>query len=323
MTNFSLTRCTAVLIFILLAGSAAQAGQGSRSPAIPPGTQVQLRLLNQLDTGQSNSGQTFAATVARPVVVGGRTALARGIEVEGRVSEVVSSGRLKRPASITLQLTSLPTDPLRIDGKSHLLRNVALIGGSAAAGALIGGVLDGKKGAALGAGIGTGGGTATAYMTGKKEIVLPVETELTFVVAGGAGGAAATTTPRSEPEAVTRSHEPSWAGGPGRATHEEAEPPEFSDRDQELILRYFRTNTANLPPGLAKRGGNLPPGLERHLERNGTLPPGLQKRVEPFPMELSRQLPRLPAGYSRVILGDRALLLDPDNEILDLMFIHE
>ncbi len=33
-----------------------------------------------------------------------------------------------------------------------------------------------------------------------------------------------------------------------------------------------------LPPGLAKRGGNLPPGLERHVERSGQLPPGLEKK---------------------------------------------
>lgn len=74
-----------------------------------------------------------------------------------------------------------------------------------------------------------------------------------------------------------------------------------------------------LPPGLAKRGGHLPPGLERQLQRNGTLPPGLQKRVEPFPVELEQQLPRLPSGYSRVIVAGRALILDSNNMILDLL----
>ncbi len=39
--------------------------------------------------------------------------------------------------------------------------------------------------------------------------------------------------------------------------------------------RYER----GLPPGLAKRNGNLPPGLQRHVERTGELPPGLQKRM--------------------------------------------
>lgn len=77
----------------------------------------------------------------------------------------------------------------------------------------------------------------------------------------------------------------------------------FGTRDRDLISGYFRDNYANLPPGLAKRGGNLPPGLERQLRRNGTLPPGLQKRMQPFPPELESQLPPLPPYYSRGVIG--------------------
>jgi len=40
-------------------------------------------------------------------------------------------------------------------------------------------------------------------------------------------------------------------------------------------------------------------------------------------MDLSRQLPRLPAGYSRAIVEGRALILAGDNTIIDLMFIFE
>jgi hypothetical protein len=79
------------------------------------------------------------------------------------------------------------------------------------------------------------------------------------------------------------------------------------------------TAYSSMPTGLAKRHGNLPPGLERQLEKSGTLPPGLQKRVEPFAGELNSQLPRLPTGYSRVILAGKALILDRNNKILDLM----
>lgn len=113
-------------------------------------------------------------------------------------------------------------------------------------------------------------------------------------------------------------------GGRGsRGAREAAQAPQFTERDQELIRRYFRMNTENLPPGLAKRGGNLPPGLERHLQRNGTLPPGLQKRIQPFPQELSQQLSPLPTGYSRVIIGARVLIIDRANRIFDVMFIHQ
>jgi len=45
---------------------------------------------------------------------------------------------------------------------------------------LLGALLGGKKGAAVGAVAGAGGGTATAYATGKKDIVLPAESVLRF-----------------------------------------------------------------------------------------------------------------------------------------------
>jgi len=61
-----------------------------------------------------------------------------------------------------------------------------------------------------------------------------------------------------------------------------------------------------MPPGLAKRGGNLPPGLSK-LQRNGSLPPGLAKKN--LPSDLERKLPPAPAGYERQIVEDAAVVL--------------
>ena len=324
MRRLSLTLAAALVVFFLASAAAAAGGQKRQSVTIPSGTQIQVRLSNQLHTGETQSRQSFSGTVVQPVVVGGRTLLARGATVHGRVTEVVSSGRLKRPASITLELMSVRTEALRIDGKSHLLRNVALIGGGAAAGALVGGAVGGKKGAAVGAVVGAGAGTTTAYMTGKKEIVLPAETVLTFVVGGGTGGTApAAAASRVEPKSgeASEAAEPyrgEQRGGARERVRETAQALLFTERDQHVIRSYYGGGRG-LPPGLAKRGGHLPPGLERQLQRNGTLPPGLQKRVEPFPVELEQQLPRLPSGYSRVIVAGRALILDRNNKILDLL----
>lgn len=90
----------------------------------------------------------------------------------------------------------------------------------------------------------------------------------------------------------------------------QATPPVFGPRDRDIISGYYRNRYSNLPPGLAKRGGKLPPGLDRQLGRNGTLPPGLQKRLEPFPLELSRQLPPLPPGYFRGVVGESAIVVN-------------
>jgi hypothetical protein len=164
--------------------------------SINAGTEIQVRLLGQLDTGKTEPGQEFTATLGQPVRLDNGMVWPIGTEVKGKVVEVVSSGRLSRPASITLQLTQIGNSPIetqteQIHGQSHAGRNVALIGGIAAVGAVLGGVAGGGKGAVIGATAGAGAGTATAAATGKQEIVLRAETPLTFVVAGNAAGSPA------------------------------------------------------------------------------------------------------------------------------------
>ena len=100
--------------------------------------------------------------------------------------------------------------------------------------------------------------------------------------------------------------------------------PHFLAEERRIIEQYYRRGkkgkAKGLPPGLAKRGGNLPPGLQKHLERNGQLPPGLQKRLEPLPVDLSRQLPPLPEHWERVIVERDVILLDRrTNRILDII----
>lgn len=288
---------------------------------IPAGTPVHIHIIDELNTGTNSKGDSFRASLAQPVVAGGRTVAAKDALVMGKVTEVVSSGRLRRPASITLQLTqvklangrltSVETSPYKLDGKSHTLRNAALIGGGAAAGAVLGGVAAGKKGAIIGGSVGAGAGTATAYLTGKEEIVVPPETSLEFIASGTSSRAG---TERS----VDQWSNTAFAGDKHNSRDDNWV---FSERDRQTIRDYFRSRYGNLPPGLAKRSGNLPPGLEKQLHRNGKLPPGLQKRVEPFPRELEIRLRRLPEFIRRVILGRRALMLDDANHILDELMI--
>jgi hypothetical protein len=104
----------------------------------------------------------------------------------------------------------------------------------------------------------------------------------------------------------------------------EARPGHFLPEERRLIEQYYRrgkkSKAKGLPPGLAKRGGNLPPGLQKKLEKNGELPPGLQKRLEPLPVDLDRQLPRLPESWERVIVERDVILIDRrTNRILDII----
>ena len=158
---------------------------------IPDGTPVEIRLTQSLGSARSVSGQSFAATLDAPLVVDNAVVVARGANVTGRVLYAKRSGRLRGPAELTVTLTSLEVggQDYRIvtahkswRGKSHKKRNLAWIGGGAGAGSLVGVAAGGGVGAAIGAGVGAGGGTVTAFVTGRKDIVLPSETRLYFVL---------------------------------------------------------------------------------------------------------------------------------------------
>jgi len=90
----------------------------------------------------------------------------------------------------------------------------------------------------------------------------------------------------------------------------------FGAHDRQVISTYYSNHTQGLPPGLAKRGGDLPPGLQKQLERKGTLPPGLQKKLEPCPVELERQLPPLPVDYRRAVIGAHIVIYNKNTNIV-------
>jgi len=85
----------------------------------------------------------------------------------------------------------------------------------------------------------------------------------------------------------------------------------FAGDDQDVIRRFFAAQRGSLPPGLAKRGGDLPSGLEKQLQRKGQLPPGLDKKVAAFPVDLERQLPPLKPGLLRGVIEGRAVIYSP------------
>ncbi|HEV8384098.1 MAG TPA: hypothetical protein VGQ11_04435 [Candidatus Acidoferrales bacterium] len=165
--------------------------QTSTPVTVPEGTEITVVTDQAISTADNRSGEEFDATVATPVVVQGKTVIAKGSRARGRIVESVSSGRLSKPARLELTLVSVESGGTTYDidtsdtarsSKGHKKRNIIFIGGGTAAGALLGGILGGGKGAAIGAAAGAGGGTAAAAATGKKEIRLPAETRLSFTL---------------------------------------------------------------------------------------------------------------------------------------------
>lgn len=175
------------------AGGSAPSAQGETKPSaveIPAGTTLAVRLASSIDTGKTEAGANFDGTLARPLVVDGEEVAPAGSAVAGQVTNVVSSGRLNRPAELSLVLTSLTpsggqnvaisTNTWSMKGQSHKKRDIEMMGGGTAGGAIIGALAGGKKGALIGGLVGGAGGTGVAAATGKKEIRLPAETKLNF-----------------------------------------------------------------------------------------------------------------------------------------------
>ncbi len=320
-----------VLALLVAVAAAAQ--------SVPAGSQLQVRVIENLDSGKTKTGDVFHGTLAQAVVANGRTVFPKGADVTGRVMNAHSSGRLSDPGVLELALTSIRVgsreypvnaEPFLIKGESHTKSNVTKIGGGAAAGAVIGAIAGGGKGAAIGAGVGAAAGTGVAAATGKKDAKVESEAVLNFVTASVIDTSAGAWRSGARPADGRSYNDPRYSSqgtrayddqrGYGQRSYDDRE--EFSERDRRIIRDCLTGGTSGLPPGLAKRD-RLPPGLERQLQRNGTLPPGLQKRVQPLPGVCEGRLPRLPVDWRRVILGGRIILLGQANRILDMFWVNE
>jgi hypothetical protein len=251
--------------------------------------------------------------------------------------------------------------PIVIKGQSHAKSNVAKIGGTTALGAIIGAMAGGGKGAAIGAGVGAAAGTAGAAATGKKAAVVESEEVLVWAMPSAEEQSAppqpeaqaeqADVQPSvqeevqqnvqpNDPQNYPPNYSPNYSPNDPSESVDRPDmrregydgdrdedgdyghggPEGFSTYDRRIISECFVDDRGNLPPGLARRD-HLPPGLERHVQRNGTLPPGLERRVQSMPDQCAARLPRLPRDWSRVMLGGRVLLLDPNMRIVDLFWL--
>ncbi len=158
---------------------------------IPSGTTLTVRLGDSVGSKISQAGQSFSATLANPVQVGGQTVIPSGATAAGTVVDAKPLGRFAGGASLSLKLTSITvnsrqmtveTSTLTQTAKGKGKRTGAMVGGGAGLGALVGALAGGGKGAAIGAVAGAGAGTAGTAFTGNKDIVLPAESALSFTL---------------------------------------------------------------------------------------------------------------------------------------------
>jgi hypothetical protein len=181
----------AVLSLGLATFGAAKWIEARSAVTLPAGTHIRVSLDHAVASDQNRAGEEFSATVSEPVIVDETLVIPAGARATGVLVDAGESGRLKGVARLSLRLTEvqvgddwyeLETHAISRRGPNHKRNNWAWIGGGAATGAVIGAIAGGK-GAAIGGPVGAGAGVAMAAATGKKDIRLGAERQLTFTLA--------------------------------------------------------------------------------------------------------------------------------------------
>lgn len=161
-----------------------------REYTIPAGTTLVVTLASSVASNASRVEDAVEATLAEPVIVDGTTIFPAGTRVRGEVTAAQPSGKVKGRASLALHFGTISLDDETYRFDSSLSRVAAgtkaddakKIGIPAGAGAIIGGIVGGKKGAAIGATVGGGAGTAVVLSTTGDEVELPGGTTLTLPI---------------------------------------------------------------------------------------------------------------------------------------------
>jgi cobalamin biosynthesis Mg chelatase CobN len=160
---------------------------------VPAGTQLSIRLNDEVNSEKAQVGDVFHGSISSPVAIDDQTAIPTTADVEGRVVDVKSAGRFAGQSVLTLELTKLT-----MNGKSYSLQTsqwtksgngrgkstAAKVGGGAAVGAVLGGIFGGGKGAAIGAAAGAGAGTGVSAATKGQQIILRPEAIIPFQLQG-------------------------------------------------------------------------------------------------------------------------------------------
>ena len=156
---------------------------------VPANTSIYVRLQQPISSETAQAGQNFSAVLDEPLAVDGQALAPTGAAVTGTIVAARESGHLNNAgylritlSSITLNGKTMPleTNSVFVSGGSYKKRNLAIIGGGAGGGTLLGALVGGGKGALIGSAVGATGGATAAYVTGKKEVGFVAERRLGF-----------------------------------------------------------------------------------------------------------------------------------------------
>ena len=158
---------------------------------IPAGTELEVRLIDPVDSQTATDGQSFAASMDRPVVINGQTVIPQGADAVMRLVQTTPSGTFTGRTEVALALISVKVNGRYVPINTQTVTRVSdprgektakVVGGAAAVGAIIGAIAGGGKGAAIGAGAGGAAGAGAQAITKGQRVKIPSETRLTFTL---------------------------------------------------------------------------------------------------------------------------------------------
>jgi hypothetical protein len=184
---------TGLIVVACSRADAAQTGRRVewREVTIPAGTRLPVILETPVGSDTSHAEEPVRAHLARAISVQGQKALAEGSRLSGVVTNATRSGRVKGLAHVAVRFDTLvptgeeerykiQTAAVARTAPATKKKDAVEIGAPAAGGAIIGGIVGGKKGALIGTAVGGGGGAAVVLATRGKEIHLPKGAALTL-----------------------------------------------------------------------------------------------------------------------------------------------
>jgi hypothetical protein len=165
---------------------AVYAPAGSSQGEIPPGTQLVIRTLDDINVASIDQTRDYDAQIDQEVRSSdGRVLIPQRSPVK---LSVFSSGNNNlelgvRSVTINGQNYMVNTNTekrTQREGLGKNKRTATMVGGGALLGTLVGAIAGGGKGAVIGAAVGAAGGAATQVLTRGKEVRVPAESQLTF-----------------------------------------------------------------------------------------------------------------------------------------------
>lgn len=194
----------------------------TQTVTVPAGTDLAVRTTENLETGKTQTNDSFHGVLAENLVIDGLTVFRKGMNVSGIVLDSKDATHFKGQSELSLGLQQIQlrnrtlqiaTNPVVRQGAARGKNTALKAGGGALLGTLIGALAGGGKGALIGAAAGAGAGTGANAITRGQQVQIPSESVLHFTLSQPVS-VTVTTMPGSSSNAASRWNAQGNSGSP-------------------------------------------------------------------------------------------------------------